>query len=704
MFRKSCIALLLLVAVAFQGTHGDNVAGAPAGTTGVVEQAPGCSPKFPVPLPLAFGVKDHDRARPLFDALENGFCAIYMDFIITDDGKLMVGANETQAATINKSLQDLYLSPLGAIVAKNKGHVYKGAKYLGSCRSVALYLDAHAIANSKLNTTQVFDAIHAGVEAVNKANNGTLFTRFTNDGITEGPVTAYLSGTRPPPEYVAALPMRLLGLNGNQTTVSDNKFNNTVYPLISLTILGSTSSLLNDAAPSITELSAVQTASVTSTVQKARSQGRKVRLTHLTPDAEATWKVLIGLKPDFVSTTKYEDMRKLILAEVNEYALLPAGMEKESLLGPDAGADKQYKEQLQWAFRASWLVNWFLLGAKAIAFVSTHSKAVLASLADSGVDLASQGVIAMAEHFMQRPSPEYPVGRARLEALGVIACACIMSIASIEVLQYAAFDLYSGLFQGSLPQLEAGVAMYAILGGGTLAKLILWIYCRRLQGSSDSMVALAEDHLNDVMSNLGAIATVTLAFRWRKGWWIDPVGAILIALVIIWRWTCMTYQQVKKVVGSAAPASFIEQVEQLAHEHHELVRVDCTRAYHFGARFNVEMEIVLPGDMTVTESHDIALALQHKIEALEEVERAFVHVDYQERDEPEHKVERTLLLGELQRQHSKRWGRRSEAGGPVTEAALHGAQELVEEPGRFGERTDTSGALMSTTSAPADMV
>lgn len=40
------------------------------------------------------------------------------------------------------------------------------------------------------------------------------------------------------------------------------------------------------------------------------------------------------------------------------------------------------------------------------------------------------------------------------------------------------------------------------------------------------------------------------------------------------------------------------------------------------------MEIVLPGTMTVMESHDIALALQHKIESLDEVERAFVHVSY----------------------------------------------------------------------------
>lgn len=68
------------------------------------------------------------------------------------------------------------------------------------------------------------------------------------------------------------------------------------------------------------------------------------------------------------------------------------------------------------------------------------------------------------------------------------------------------------------------------------------------------------------------------------------------------------------------------QVEQIAIQHDSRLFVDCTRVYHFGARYNVEMEIVLPGAMTVMESHDIALELQHKIEALEDVERAFVHV------------------------------------------------------------------------------
>jgi divalent metal cation (Fe/Co/Zn/Cd) transporter len=39
---------------------------------------------------------------------------------------------------------------------------------------------------------------------------------------------------------------------------------------------------------------------------------------------------------------------------------------------------------LKLAFRLSWAANWLLLGLKIAAFVVSRSKAVLASLADSG--------------------------------------------------------------------------------------------------------------------------------------------------------------------------------------------------------------------------------------------------------------------------------------------------------------------------------
>ena len=48
------------------------------------------------------------------------------------------------------------------------------------------------------------------------------------------------------------------------------------------------------------------------------------------------------------------------------------------------------------------------------------------------------------------------------------------------------------------------VPTYAILGVATGAKVLLLGYCWALRGQSDSMMALAEDHSNDIISNLGA--------------------------------------------------------------------------------------------------------------------------------------------------------------------------------------------------------
>lgn len=62
------------------------------------------------------------------------------------------------------------------------------------------------------------------------------------------------------------------------------------------------------------------------------------------------------------------------------------------------------------------------------------------------------------------------------------------------------------------------------------------------------MGALAEDHINDVMSNLGALVAAAVAKAWPQGWWVDAAAAILIAAVILVRWSFVTHAQ----VGGAA--------------------------------------------------------------------------------------------------------------------------------------------------------
>lgn len=259
------------------------------------------------------------------------------------------------------------------------------------------------------------------------------------------------------------------------------------------------------------------------------------------------------------------------------------------------------------------------------------------------MDIISQCVLYIASRYMGVHHVDYPVGRSKLEALSVLACSAIMAITSIEVIQFSCYDLVAG-FNGDIPKLDVNDVFYVSLAVGILVKFLLFAVCRLAAqyDSSDILSALAEDHLNDVFSNAAAMATASVAFNYSSCWWLDPVGAIAISLVIIYRWSSMITDQVKKLIGYTAPSEFIEMVNELARNHDDRILLDCTRAYHFGARFNVEMEIVLPAEMSVQESHDIALALQHKIEEFDEVERAFVHVDHLTRDGLEHKIERTL--------------------------------------------------------------
>ncbi|KAK6047500.1 hypothetical protein COOONC_14994, partial [Cooperia oncophora] len=68
--------------------------------------------------------------------------------------------------------------------------------------------------------------------------------------------------------------------------------------------------------------------------------------------------------------------------------------------------------------------------------------------------------------------------------------------------------------------------------------------------------------------------------------------------------------------------------------------LDTVYVYHFGTKFLVEVHIVLDEDMPLKVAHDISESLQINIESLPEVERAFVHTDYEYDHQPqdEHKI------------------------------------------------------------------
>ena len=140
----------------------------------------------------------------------------------------------------------------------------------------------------------------------------------------------------------------------------------------------------------------------------------------------------------------------------------------------------------------------------------------------------------------------------------------------------------------------------------------------------------AQDHWNDVVTNLIAAAGAIVAAEVPKLWWMDPSAAAVIALFIIYSWGITGKEQIDMLAGRAASPEFLRKLTYLVFNHDEaIVKVDTVRAYHFGVNFLVEVDIVLPEDMPLKQTHDIGESLQIKLEKLEDVERAFVHIDWE---------------------------------------------------------------------------
>ena len=71
-------------------------------------------------------------------------------------------------------------------------------------------------------------------------------------------------------------------------------------------------------------------------------------------------------------------------------------------------------------------------------------------------------------------------------------------------------------------------------------------------------------------------------------------------------------------------------------------QIDTVRAYHSGPRLVVEVDIVMDRDESLGVCHDVAEELQMKLESLPDVERAYVHIDFETSHKPEHFLKKEL--------------------------------------------------------------
>jgi len=302
---------------------------------------------------------------------------------------------------------------------------------------------------------------------------------------------------------------------------------------------------------------------------------------------------------------------------------------KETLRQIDEGIYSEEEEHsdfiIKFAINASFGLNILLTILKLIILILSGSVSVLASFLDSCLDLMSGSIIFVASIFQKVGKHEvhlYPVGKRRLETLSVIIFAAIMFTATCQLILKSVEVI---LAQENL-DIEIGWTTISVLLFTIVSKLVAWQLCKRI--SHPSVSALAQDHRNDVFSNTIALFASIGGYYSRP--WLDPLGGIIISLYILYTWYNTGLENVEAIIGRSASPELLSKITYVAFKHDERVLfVDTVRAYSVHEKYFVEVDIVLPEDMPLKVTHDIGEALQNKLEKLPEVERAFVHIDYE---------------------------------------------------------------------------
>ncbi|ETS78356.1 hypothetical protein PFICI_10418 [Pestalotiopsis fici W106-1] len=288
--------------------------------------------------------------------------------------------------------------------------------------------------------------------------------------------------------------------------------------------------------------------------------------------------------------------------------------------------DTRIAPRIKFAVNASFAVNFCLFAIQLYAAVSTGSLSLFATAADAFMDLVSSFVMLITSRLASRASVyKYPVGRTRIETIGIILFCALMTTVAIQLIVESGRTLGAG---ESTDAEELHIIPIVFVAVAIFAKGSLMLYCLAYRKYPTVHVFFI-DHRNDIVVNIFGLVMSVVGSRFV--WYLDPIGAICIGLLILVSWVSNAFEQVWLLVGKSAPREFLSKLVYMSMTHDtHIKKVDTCRAYHAGQKYYVEVDVIMDPQLPLKISHDVGQSLQRKLEGLGDVERAFVHVDYED--------------------------------------------------------------------------
>ena len=265
---------------------------------------------------------------------------------------------------------------------------------------------------------------------------------------------------------------------------------------------------------------------------------------------------------------------------------------------------------------------------KFAAYWLTGSLALYSDALESIINVVAAACAFLAVRVAAQPADDdHPYGHHKAEYFSAVIEGALVIVAALLILREA----YLGLLDPK--PLDAPVLGLAVNGVATVINaawaMVLFRRGRRLR--SPALIADARHIVADVVTSGGVLVGVGLVLA-TGVLVLDPLVAGLVALNILWSGWTMVRDSVNGLMDQAAAPEMIANIRRLISHHGEgALEAHDVRTRHAGSATFIDFHLVVPGEMTVSESHAICDRLEQVIEA--EIEGAVVVIHVEPGDE-----------------------------------------------------------------------
>lgn len=266
----------------------------------------------------------------------------------------------------------------------------------------------------------------------------------------------------------------------------------------------------------------------------------------------------------------------------------------------------QKAQQITWV---GFAVNLLLASLKFTLGFFGRSQAVLADAVHTLSDMVTDLFILIGIKFWSAPADKcHPYGHQRIETICTVVIAMLLAVAGGGI----GWDAVQRMSHPVCPPLSFVFIAPLI---SIIVKEILFRRTRTVgrRINSPAVIANAWHHRSDAISSIPPLVAVVAAAVNPKWAFLDPVGALIVALLIIKVAWEIAAPALAELTEKAAAPEEMRQIEMLARAVPGVHSIHRVRTRRLGAGTFVDLHVVVDGGISVHAGHEIANGVQHRL-------------------------------------------------------------------------------------------